>query len=100
VNTRRLEHVARSSWWADRPDALEQLTEIERRILAIASSLGGRAFHVRYDEYAENPLDLKGLFDWLGLPWEEKRVREAMEFDYARMPEAPPRPVGGSEATS
>jgi hypothetical protein len=100
VNTRRLEDVARSSWWADKPDALEQLTEIEGRILGIASSLGERAFHVRYDEYAESPLVLKGLFDWLGLPWEETRVREAMEFDYARMPDSPPRPVGGSEATS
>jgi hypothetical protein len=89
VNTRRLEDVAKSSWMANREDPLGDLQVIEKRILDVAAGLGPAAFHVRYDEYVEDPTRLRGLFDWLGLEFDEARVRKAMEFDYARMPDSP-----------
>jgi hypothetical protein len=89
VNTRRLEDVAKSSWMANREDPLGDLQVIEKRILDVAAGLGPVAFHVRYDEYVEDPTRLRGLFDWLGLEFDEARVRTAMEFDYARMPDSP-----------
>jgi len=89
VNTRRLEDVARSSWWADREDPLGQLTVIEDRILAVAATLGDAAFHLRYDDYKDDPVQLRKLFDWLGFAFDEERIREVMATEYARMPDSP-----------
>ena len=79
VNTRRLDDVARSGWWADREDPMRELREIEERILRVADGLGDAAYAVRYDDYAGSPEQLRGLFDWLGLPFLAERVRKVME---------------------
>lgn len=86
VNTRRLEDVARSSWWADRDDAYERLQDIEQRMLAAADELGDAAFHLRYDDYVADPSRLEDLFTWLGLDFDEGRVRAVMERQYAQIP--------------
>lgn len=97
VNTRRLEDVARSSWWADRDDAYERLQDIEQRMLAAADGLGDAAFHLRYDDYVDDPSRLEDLFAWLGLDFDEARVRSVMERQYAQIPggttaQKPPEP--------
>jgi hypothetical protein len=78
VNTRRLEDVAKSGWWRDRPDPLAELREIEGRILAVAESLDDAAYAVRYDDYATSPEQLRGLFEWLGLPFDLERIRQVI----------------------
>lgn len=86
LNTRRLEDAAKSSWWADRPDAYERLAEVERMMLDAAAGLGDAAFHQRYDDYASEPGRLRELFSWLDLPFDEARVRNVMERRYAQIP--------------
>lgn len=88
VNTRRLSDVARSSWWADHDDAYERLAVIEERMLDAADALGPAAFHLRYDDYVEDPARLQELFDWLGLEFSEGRIRRVMERRYAQIPGA------------
>jgi hypothetical protein len=92
LNTRRLEDAARSSWWADRPDAYERLREVEAMMLSAAEGLGSAVFHLRYDDYVDDPRHLQELFSWLGLPFDEGRVRKVMERRYAQIP-------GGAETT-
>lgn len=88
LNTRQLSDVARSSWWADHDDAFEQLEVIEERMLSAAEALGPSVFHLRYDEYVDDPSKLRGLFEWLGLGFDEARVRKVMERQYAEIPGA------------
>lgn len=88
LNTRQLSDVARSSWWADHDDAFEQLEVIEERMLSAAEALGPSVFHLRYDEYVDDPSKLRGLFEWLGLGFDEERVRKVMERQYAEIPGA------------
>lgn len=88
LNTRQLSDVARSSWWADHDDAFEQLEVIEERMLSAAEALGPSVFHLRYDEYVDDPSKLRGLFEWLGLEFDEARVRKVMERQYAEIPGA------------
>lgn len=86
LNTRNLEDVAQSSWWADKPDAAPRLQEIESRMLSAAEALGPAVFHLRYDDYVADPSRLRELFDWLGLDFDEARVRKVMQRKYAQIP--------------
>jgi hypothetical protein len=79
LNTRDLAAVSQSKWWAEMPDALEQLTETEARLLALADSLGEDAFHVHYDDYTADPRALVPLFEWLGEEFDEARVRAVLD---------------------
>lgn len=83
VNTRDLTAVGRSKWWADTPDAAEQLATEEARILAAADGLGDAAFRVRYDEWAADPAALRPLFDWLGEEYDEARVRAVLDVRHS-----------------
>lgn len=83
INTRDLEEVARSKWWADRPDALPELKEVDGRMRSLAERLGDDAFHVHYNDYVADPEHLRGLFAWLGEEYDQRRVREAMSRKYS-----------------
>jgi hypothetical protein len=91
VNTRNNADVLKSGWWAD-GDHAEGLAEAEAGILRLAESLGDAAYRVHYDDYAADPTVLRGLFDWLGEPFDEAAVREVMTKPHA----AGARRPGGS----
>ncbi|WP_243060522.1 sulfotransferase [Nocardioides sp. SR21] len=78
VNTRNHEDVLKSKWWAEGDDKSEHLADVERRILALADSLGDAAYRVHYDDYVADPGVLRGMFEWLGEPFDEASVRETM----------------------
>ena len=78
VNTRDHEEVRRSGWWAKRPENAEALPAIEARILALAAGLGDAAHHVHYNDYVADPTQLRGLYDWLGEPFDETAVRAVL----------------------
>jgi hypothetical protein len=79
VNTRDLDAVSRSKWWADDPEAHDTLEAVEGRLLALCESLGDAAFHVRYDDYADDPAALRPLFDWLGEEYDEARLQQVFD---------------------
>lgn len=78
VNTRNHAAVLKSKWWAEGDDKSEHLADIERRILALAASLGEAAYRVHYDDYIADPGVLRGMFEWLGEPFDEATVRKTM----------------------
>jgi hypothetical protein len=78
INTRDLSAVAQSAWWAEDPDAVADLQRREDLLLALRDQLGDAAYHIRYDEFTEDPTVLRGLFEWLGEPWDEESVRDVL----------------------
>lgn len=78
LNTRNLDDVARSKWWARQPDALPRLRAMEAAFVAALDDFGSDAYRVHYDDYVADPAVLRGLFDWLGEDFDEDRVREVM----------------------
>lgn len=78
VNTRNLDDVSGSKWWAQNPDSRRILADAERRMLALADRLGDDAFHIHYNDYAQSPGKLRGLFEWLGEEFDEALVAEIM----------------------
>ena len=80
VNTRDHDDVLRSKWWGkgDVEANAEDLARIEGRILALADQLGDAAYRIHYDDYVADPAVLRGLYAWLGEPWDEAVVREVL----------------------
>lgn len=83
INTRNLDDVSQSKWWADSPNALEQLTAVEERLLRLRNALGDSAFHVRYDDYVADPAALAPLFDWLGEEFDVDTVRRVLSVPHS-----------------
>jgi hypothetical protein len=84
INTRNLDDVVVSQWWAKNSDAREVLAEAEDRMLALKTSLGDDAYHVHYDDYVHDLGRLRGLFDWLGEEFDESRVKEVMNKRHSK----------------
>lgn len=84
LNTRDLAHVAASKWWARRPDALGELQAMEQRYVAALDTLGEDAWYrVHYDDWVAHPEVLRGLFDWLGEPFDLGRVRAVLDVPHS-----------------
>ena len=79
-NTRDHAGVAKSKWWGRQPEeqVLAQLAQHEARLDEMAGHLGPNAYRVHYDEYVADPDVLKGLFAWLGEPFDRAAVDEVM----------------------
>jgi hypothetical protein len=99
-NTRDLDQVARSGWWADRPDALEEVTRQHAQLAAIAASLGDDCFHIHYNDYVSAPDGLQPLFEWLGIPWDEDMVRDALTQSHSYDNRQTPAAADDASATS
>ena len=83
LNTRDLDDVAASKWWAARPDARARLETMEQAYVDAISGLGDAAYRVHYDDYVADPAALRGLFEWLGLTFDEERVRAVMAVQHS-----------------
>ncbi len=83
INTRNLDEVSQSKWWADTPDALAELTEVEERLLALRARLGDQAFHLRYDDYVHDPAALAPFFDWLGEEFDLAAVTGVLDVPHS-----------------
>lgn len=67
-NSRRAEDVAKSKWWAKRPED-EVISLVERtdaRFADYAKAYPDHSKHVSYDETVADPSSLKPVFDMLG----------------------------------
>ena len=83
LNTRDLEQVAQSKWWARIPDALAELQTIEKTFVEALAPLGDATYRVHYDDYVADPTVLRPLFEWLGLEFDESRVRAVMDVRHS-----------------
>jgi Sulfotransferase family len=85
INTRDHEAVANSQWWGKRPkgEVLELLAGYEKQLTAMADKLGDAAYRVHYDDYVADPGTLRGLFEWLGEPFDEAAVTETMAVKHS-----------------
>lgn len=85
INTRRLEDVLGSRWWAEGDVAENErvLRDADRRLRRLAVDLGEDAYHVHYDDYVADPSLLRGLFAWLDAPWDESAVRQTLDITHS-----------------
>ena len=83
VNTRDHQEVLSSGWWAKRPEHAASLPAIEARIVALAAELGDAAYRLHYNDYVADPTVLRGLFEWLGEPYDEGAVRAVLETPHS-----------------
>lgn len=83
VNTRDHEAVSKSKWWAEQKNPLKTLESYERRLGDMADFLGDRAYKVHYDDYVADHEVLRGLFDWLGEPFDRAVVDRVMSVKHS-----------------
>lgn len=83
VNTRSLPDVANSAFWRHKDDPLGRLEVIEERILGVTENLAEAAYRVHYDDYREDPQALRGLFEWLGEPFDEADIRRTLAVPHS-----------------
>lgn len=74
VTTRDLEEVARSRWWADTPNAIDGLRRADAQLRRLAEDLGDQAYLMHLNDYVRDPSLLRGLFVWLGEPFDAEAV--------------------------
>lgn len=90
LNTRNLEEVAESSWWGDDEKSIDKLRTIEQNMLSAANAIQKEVYQLHYNDYVDDPTQLADLFAWLGLVFDEVRVREIMSHKYAPAPPSAP----------
>lgn len=88
VNTRDHAAVLASAWWrkGDPVEKAAHLADVERRLLALAADLGDAAYRTHYDEFVADPTVLRGLYEWLGEPWDEAAVRAVLDVQHSVQP--------------
>lgn len=83
LNTRDLAQVATSKWWARNPNALAELQAMEQRYVDALDVYGKDVYRVHYDDWVADPGTLRGLFEWMGEPFDEARVRAVMDVPHS-----------------
>jgi hypothetical protein len=85
INTRDHEAVANSQWWGKRPksEVLKLLAGYEKQLDQVAAKLGAAAYRVHYDDYVADPGSLRGLFEWLGEPFDDAAVAGTMAVKHS-----------------
>jgi len=85
LNTRDVEHVIRSKWWADKdPEAARrQVADYDARLERAHAALPEATYRVHYDDYVADHGVLEGMYDWLGEPFDRARVDEVMDTPHS-----------------
>jgi len=79
-NVRNPNDVAGSAWWRkkDREEVITNIQKFHQIADGYIAKYPNNCFKVRYDDYKANPNHLKGLFEFLGEPFEEEKIRRIM----------------------
>ena len=85
INTRDHQAVAHSQWWGRRPksEVLGLLAGYEKQLDQMAEKLGDAVYRVRYDDYVADADSLRGLFEWLGEPFDAAAVAATMAVKHS-----------------
>ena len=87
-NVRRSHDVAQSAWWASDPFARRDIEELTRSFRVQANRHSDISYWVDYNQIAGNPETVKGLFDFLGAPFDRDRVVAIMQIAHSYAPSA------------
>lgn len=80
-NSRNHADVLRSKWWTDKNPA--NLSGFQQRLDAAERAHADVSFHVHYDDYKDDPEQLRGLFDFLGEPFDSSQVATVLARDHS-----------------
>ena len=87
-NTRDLDAVSRSSWWAKRDPAAvrAELGAAEALFADYAAKHPKISLQLQYDRWTQDPGSLSELYDFLGEPMDETAVRKVLDtpLEHAR----------------
>jgi hypothetical protein len=83
INTRNHDDVAKSKWWPEREDPMGMLERYERRLDEIEARFGERAYRLHFDDWVADPGVLRGLYDWLGEPFDRATVDAVMAVKHS-----------------
>lgn len=75
INHRKLDDVAKSKWWKNDPGARQRLEAIDMRLRSLDNQC---LFHFFYDKALSDFSHIEEMFDWLGLPFSDVKVKEAL----------------------
>ncbi|WP_020401486.1 glycosyltransferase family A protein [Kordiimonas gwangyangensis] len=77
-NTRAWQDVAKSSWWQDMGEGFVEnlVSRSDRAFARFAAAYPSECHTMRYEDYADSIEPFKALFDFLGEPIAEGRLRE------------------------
>lgn len=82
-NTRNLEDVAKSKWWANNSAALSTLEKKEADMLKWMESKPKRSFHIKYDDYVNDLLCLEPLFEFIDEDFDTDKIKEIMNIQHS-----------------
>lgn len=87
VNRRDTDETARSGWWPELGlrRAKRQILEAEERLLRHARSRPNW-FTISYEEVLQNGERLRALFEFLGAPFDEDRIRAVLAVPHSYKP--------------
>jgi len=76
-NTRNLEDVVKSGWWAtvDKKTAMVNLSSANKLYRDYTQKYAKRCYSLRYEDYVQEPLTLRGFFEFLGEPFDIDHVK-------------------------
>lgn len=84
------EQVANSAWWKakDPAEVIERLERFEEELKIFAEGKSGM-FFIDYQEVTQRDENLQNLFEFLGAPYDEERVKEVLSIkhSYTAIPE-------------
>lgn len=88
LSTRRLEEIATSGFWGNRPDAMPRLRALDAAVRTAMDSLGDDAFVVDYDDIDGKPDGFRPLFDWLGFEFRSDVLSAIVSRPHSYAPRA------------
>jgi hypothetical protein len=85
-NVRRTADVARSAWWVEDPFSRFSLTELDRRFRAAANRHSDISWWVNYESFVADPSSLKGLYEFLGAPFDLAAAQAVLNVEHSYEP--------------
>lgn len=79
-NVRSIDEVAKSGWWKDRSHeaVARYITNFHREMESFMGDYPAHCFKVDYNQYTQEPESLRLLYEFLGEPFDLKRVTDVL----------------------
>ena len=80
-NTRNLDDVVKSAWWAEeeKTEVIKSLEQMDKRFMLYHRKRPDRCFINNYAQLIDNPKSIKPFFRKMGLRFDSRKVRQIMQ---------------------